>query len=96
MTKICYVTDLIQKVVDNSFFVQTKKGIYRIVSGNLFGCEGKYFFVEDVLKGILALVEICNSYNIDLDALHDYLYPLYIDDEEILEDIKQKSLLISE
>jgi hypothetical protein len=31
-----YVTDLIQKVVDSSFFIETPKGKVRVVEGSLF------------------------------------------------------------
>ncbi len=83
-----YVTDLIQKVIDESFFVETSKGIKRIVSGNWFYHEDKYFYVEDVLKKILELVEINNSYFIDLGELHDIMFAGYIDNKEVLEAIQ--------
>jgi len=85
---IYYVTDLIQKVVDESFFIQTPKGIFRIIDGNWFYYENKYFYVNDVLEKILELVEINNSYFIDLGELHDMLYASYIDDKEILDVIE--------
>jgi len=85
---IFYVTDLIEKVIDESFFVQTSRGVFRIIDGNWFYYEDKYFYVEDVLKKILELIEINNSYFIDLGELHDILYAGYIDDKEVLEAIQ--------
>jgi hypothetical protein len=90
MPKTYYALDLIQKVVDESFFVITEKGKFRIINGDWFFYEGKYFYVNDVLEGILDLIEINNSYRIDLAELHDILYAGYIDDKEVLNTIKAK------
>jgi hypothetical protein len=88
---ICYAIDLIQKVVDESFFVETSKGRFRVISGDWFYHKGKYFYVDNVIKGILKLIEINNSYKIDLEELHDILYAGYIDDKEVLEAIQNMS-----
>jgi hypothetical protein len=83
MQKTYHVIDLIQKIVDNSFFVN---GL-RVVSGELFGYKDKYFHLNDVIKGILELIEINNSWTIDIDQLYDIMYTKGIEDPTIL---KQK------
>jgi hypothetical protein len=92
MQKTYPVIDLLQKVVDNSFFIKTDKDKTRIVKGDLFGHKNKYFYLNDVIKGILELTEINNSWKIDLDQLHDIMYTKDIKNPTILEQIqKQKT-----
>jgi hypothetical protein len=85
-----YVTDLIQKVVDSSFFVETPKGKERIVEGSLFHYPGKYFYLNDVLEGILKLYKDYGFSVIELADLHDILFASYISDKEILNAIKSQ------
>jgi len=84
------VTELIQKVVDSSFFVTTPKGTFRVVSGELFHHKGKYFYLEDVLYEILRLYKYYGFSEIDTRDLHDMLYASYIDDKEVLNAIKSQ------
>jgi len=85
-----YVVELLKKVFESSFLVETSEGKVQVVSGNLFEHNGKFFYLDDVIKGILELVEIYHSWSIDLNDLHDILYTKYIDDPTILKSIKQK------
>jgi len=85
-----YVVELLKKVFESSFLVETSEGKVQVVSGNLFEHNGKFFYLDDVIKGILELVEIYHSWIIDLNDLHDVLYAKYIYDPIILESIKQK------
>ncbi len=86
-----YVTDLIQKVVDSSFFVETPKGKFRVVNGELFHHHGKYFYLDDVLEGILKLYKDYGFSVIELADLHDILYAGYIIDKDMLNVIKAQT-----
>ena len=90
MQAVYPAVDLIKKLFESSFLVDTPKGKTYITPGNLFGYKDKYFLLDDVVKGILELIEINHSWKIDLDELHDILYTKYIDDNKLLERIKQK------
>ena len=90
-----YVTDLIQKVVDSSFFVDTPKGKVRVVSGDLFYHPNKYFYLEDVLEGILKLYKDYGFCVIELGDLHDILYASYISDKDVLNAIKNNNTTTS-
>ena len=79
------VQDLIVKVVDESFLVETPRGSIRVVSGTLFGYdEGKYFLLDKVLEKILKLVEITQSWKIDVYDLHDLLYASWIEIKDLI------------
>ena len=90
MSEKFYVTDLIKKVVDSSFFVETPKGKFRVVSGELFHHNDKYFYLDDVLEGILKLYKDYGFSVIELADLHDILYAGYISDKDVLNAIKAK------
>jgi hypothetical protein len=80
MQKVYRVEDLLIKVVQDSFLVDTPKGSVRVVSGTLFGYnEGKYFLLNEVIEKILDVVEIRQSRNIDVYDVHDLLYPSWIE-----------------
>jgi len=85
-----YVTDLIQKVIDTSFFVDTPKGRVRVISGELFYYPNKYFYVDDVLEAILKLYKDYGFCVIELADVHDLLYASYISDKDVLNAIKSK------
>ncbi len=86
-----YVTDLIQKVVDSSFFVETPKGKFRVVNGELFHHHGKYFFLDYVLYAILKLYKDYGFLTIELADLHDMLIASYISDKDMLNVIKAQT-----
>jgi len=74
------VEDLLVKVVQDSFLVDTPKGSIRVVSGTLFGYEeGKYFLLDEVIEKILDVVEITQSREIDVYDVHDLLYASWIE-----------------
>jgi len=80
MQWIYRVEDLLVKVVQDSFLVDTPKGSIRVVSGTLFGYEeGKYFLLDEVIEKILDVVEITQSREIDVYDVHDLLYASWIE-----------------
>jgi len=90
MQKTYHGINLIQKIVDESFFVETRKGKFRVINGDWIFYPNRFFYVEDVIKAVIKLIEINNTYQVDLNELHDMLYADYIDDKEILNAIKSQ------
>jgi len=82
------VTNLIQKIVDSSFFVNTPKGKVRVVKGDLFYYPDKYFYLKDVIGAILHLYKFYDQSKVNLDDLHDLLYTSEIVNKEVLNAIK--------
>jgi len=91
MQSVFRVDQILEKVIDNSFFVNTPYGKVRVVSGDLVCHPGKYFYLKDVIYAILHLYKFYDMQTIDLADLHDMLYASYISNKEILTAIETQN-----